>query len=69
MICVAGRRKGGSYSEKVPQLLNDPFESLSSINRRTHSSDSVMNKKQKHKILVSKQKIKQFLPHSIFFKV
>ncbi|KAI4575985.1 hypothetical protein MJT46_001820 [Ovis ammon polii x Ovis aries] len=28
LICVAGHRKGGSYSEKVPQLLNDPFESI-----------------------------------------
>ena len=37
MICVAGRQRGGSYSEKVPQLLNGPSESLSniSINRWT----------------------------------
>ena len=67
VICVAGRRKGGSYSEKVPQLLNDPFESSSSINRRTQSSDSVMNKNTKHKILVSKQKIKHNSFHIKFF--
>ena len=68
-LCGRASERRELLTEKVPQLLNDPFESSSSINRRTQSSDSVMNKNTKHKILVSKQKIKQFLPEQIFFKV